>query len=161
MSDKPVYRDASPEVTEEGRQAGDLYLRNSRHQMIAASINQLAHELHSANVAVGWWDGSERYAKTPDDIEVADKYMIPTKLSLVHSEVSEGLEGFRKNLMDDHLPSRKMVEVELADTIIRILDIAGYLNLDVGGAIIEKWYYNQVRPDHKLEARAAEGGKSV
>ena len=101
----------------------------------------------------GWW--SEFWsldAKTK-------KLFIGTKIALIHSEISEGLEGYRKDLMDDHLPERKMLEVELADAIIRILDTAGGLNLDVAGAVIEKLAYNQQRADHKPEARAAEGGK--
>lgn len=82
-----------------------------------------------------------------------------TKIALIHSEISEALEGFRKNKQDDHLPHRKAVEVELADAVIRILDLSGALNLDVSGAILEKLVYNQSRVDHKPEARAAEGGK--
>src|SRR4051812_7282747 len=41
--------------------------------------------------------------------------LFPTRIALCHSELSEALEGHRKNLMDDHLPHRKMAEVELAD----------------------------------------------
>lgn len=80
-------------------------------------------------------------------------------LCLVHSEVSEAMEGHRKNLMDDKLPHRKMFEVELADAIIRILDIAGAHELDLGGAIVEKLQYNMFRPDHKIENRLKEDGK--
>lgn len=82
-----------------------------------------------------------------------------TKIALIHSEVSEALEGFRKGKMDDHLPHRKSVEVELADAVIRIMDLSGALELDVAGAIIEKLAYNQRREDHKAENRAAVGGK--
>ena len=64
-----------------------------------------------------------------------------------------------KNLMDDHLPHRKGVEVELADCLIRILDAAASLDLDVAGALIEKNRYNQQRADHKLANRAVSGGK--
>lgn len=46
-------------------------------------------------------------------------------LSLVISEICEALEGERKNLMDDKLPTRKMAEVEMADTLIRLLDFCG------------------------------------
>lgn len=82
-----------------------------------------------------------------------------TMIALIHSEVSEALEGIRKDLNDDHLPARKMVEVELADAIIRIMDYAGSRGLDVGGAIVEKLIYNQQRQDHKRENRNQDGGK--
>lgn len=82
-----------------------------------------------------------------------------TLLALIHSEVSEALEGERKNLMDDKLPHRKMAEVELADAIIRIMDYCGLKNYDIGGAVREKLEYNRVRQDHKPEERAKEGGK--
>lgn len=44
---------------------------------------------------------------------------------LMVSEVSEALEGVRKNLPDDKLPHRSMEEVEMADTLLRIVDYAG------------------------------------
>lgn len=68
------------------------------------------------------------------------------KIALMHSELSEGLEGIRKGLMDDHLPDRTMIECELADVIIRIMDYAAHTKLDVAGAIIAKMIYNSSRP---------------
>lgn len=79
-------------------------------------------------------------------------------VALMHSELSEALEADRKGLMDDKLPHRDGREVEFADCIIRILDTAAALGLDVAGAMIEKNRYNQSRADHKLENRA-NGGK--
>jgi NTP pyrophosphatase (non-canonical NTP hydrolase) len=61
--------------------------------------------------------------------------------------------------MDDKLPHRKGLEVELADAMIRILDMAGGLGLDIGGALVEKLEYNSNRADHKPENRLKEGGK--
>lgn len=79
-------------------------------------------------------------------------------IALMHSELSEALEADRKGLMDDKLPHRDGREVEFADCIMRILDTAEALGLDVAGALIEKNRFNATRADHKLENRAA-GGK--
>lgn len=81
------------------------------------------------------------------------------RIALIHSEVSEALEGLRKDINDDHLPNRKMVEVELADAVIRILDFAGLKGYDIGGALVEKLKYNTTRKDHKKENREKFGGK--
>jgi hypothetical protein len=53
-----------------------------------------------------------------------------------------------------------MAEVELADAAIRIFDLAGAMNFDIGGAIAEKLAFNASRADHKPEARKAQGGKA-
>lgn len=82
-----------------------------------------------------------------------------TMIALIHSEISEAMEGERKDLMDDHLPHRKMAEVEMADAVIRICDYCGKKGYNLGGAIIEKLKYNQNRDDHKPENRNKEGGK--
>jgi NTP pyrophosphatase (non-canonical NTP hydrolase) len=119
---------------------------------LAHDVNNLVMVCHSASALAGWWKDPEG-----NKLNVSDQ--VPVKLCLIHSEVSEALEGFRKNLMDDKLPHRHMVEVELADAVIRIADLAGALGLDLGGAIAEKLEYNAQRADHKPEARAAEGGK--
>ncbi len=80
-------------------------------------------------------------------------------VALMHSELSEALEADRRGLMDDKLPHRDGREVEFADCIIRILDTADALGLDVAGAIIEKNRFNQQREDHKRLNRAQSGGK--
>lgn len=80
-------------------------------------------------------------------------------LCLIHSEISEAMEGERKGLKDDKLPHRPMAEVELADAVIRIADYCGRWGYDLAGAIIEKLEYNRNRADHKLENRVKEGGK--
>jgi hypothetical protein len=70
------------------------------------------------------------------------------------------MEGDRKDLMDDKLPHRKMREVELADAVIRIFDMAGAYQMDLAGAIAEKMTYNASRADHKIENRTQSGGKT-
>lgn len=84
----------------------------------------------------------------------------PERFGLMHSEISEALEADRKGLMDEKLPHRLGVEVELADALHRILDYAGRHRLDLAGAYFEKAIYNATRADHKPENRVADGGKS-
>lgn len=80
-------------------------------------------------------------------------------IALMHSELSEALEAARKDLMDDKLTHRKGIEVEFADCVIRIMDTAAALGLDLAGAILEKNEFNRNRAGHKLENRAKAGGK--
>lgn len=81
------------------------------------------------------------------------------KIALLHSELSEMLEGVRTEAMDKHLPDRKSEEVEAADVFIRLLDYCGWRGLDVAGAIKAKMKYNATRWDHTNEARRAANGK--
>ena len=120
---------------------------------------------HGAAFAAGWWNAKSGDPASDYIVEVQTRgrfglALVAEKLCLVHSEISEAMEGHRKGLADDKLPHRPMIEVELADAIIRIADLAGAMNLDLGGAIAEKLAYNATRADHKPEARAAEGGKA-
>lgn len=115
-------------------------------------INSLSTLIHDVNIEAGWWTDLKTGAKKERNVGEL--------LCLIHSEISEAMEGHRKGLMDDKLPHRKMFEVELADALIRIFDLAGAHSLDLGGAMKEKMEYNKVREDHKIENRLKEGGKS-
>ena len=92
-------------------------------------------------------------------IEITAPISVTETRSSFHSEISECLEGVRKGLMDDHLPHRRMEEVEMADALIRILDYCGGFGLDLQGAYEEKMAYNASRADHQLDFRRTEGGK--
>ena len=113
------------------------------------AINNVCKQVHELNKS--WWIDPE--TGEPKDRNRGELLM------LVVSELAEAMEGDRKCLMDDKLPTRDMFEVELADACIRIFDMAGGFNLDLGGAIQEKLEYNKARADHTHEARLKAGGK--
>lgn len=124
---------------------------------IMDSLTHLQQIIYRGNVQAGWWKNIDTGVAHPK----GDVTLILSKLALVHSEVSEAVEGVRKGLMDDHLKERPMAEVELADAIIRAMDLAGHEGWDLAGAIVEKLYYNSTRADHKLENRLQDGGKKA
>lgn len=124
---------------------------------IVDSLTHLQQIIYRGNVDAGWW----KNIATGEPHPKGDVTLILSKLALVHSEVSEAVEGVRKGLMDDHLKHRPMAEVELADAIIRAFDLAGHEGWNLAGAIVEKLYYNAQRADHKIENRLADGGKKA
>lgn len=123
----------------------------------AYTITALADMIHADNVKAGWWTD----LKTGEDLH--GKRNVPEMLALVHSEISEALEGHRKKLMDDKLPKRPMLRVELIDAMIRIFDMLGSEgNTEHPAGLIfqEKREYNANRADHKPENRMLAGGKA-
>lgn len=116
---------------------------------LCGCLNYLAADIHELNAKFYRYLGTDnRIERNPGEL-----------IALIHSEVSEMLEGVRKNAMDDHLPKRRMEEVEAADTLIRLLDYCAYRKLDVTGAVREKLAYNVTRQDHTDAARLAPTGK--
>lgn len=121
------------------------YITNMSIQL---QLNKLAEDIHKCNHK--WWHDSSGSKIERNKGEL---------LCLIHSEISEAMEGERKNLMDDKLPHRKMAEVELADALIRILDYSAGFGYDIEGAVKEKLEYNLTRKDHTYEEREGPNGK--
>lgn len=79
----------------------------------------------------GWWDEDRN-----------DGEMI----ALMHSELSEALEGLRKPQQSEKLPNYTLVEEEMADVMIRIFDFCGARGIRLGDAVREKIKFNENRP---------------
>jgi NTP pyrophosphatase (non-canonical NTP hydrolase) len=97
---------------------------------VPMDIQTIQEESHKNSKKSGFWDDNESFAE---------------KTALIHSELSEALEADRKGLYDDKLPDRDGREVELADAIIRICDLAEAYGFDLDTAINEKMVYNAGR----------------
>lgn len=108
-------------------------------------LNQLAYEIHKLAVSKGWYD-------TPQD----ENAFIERMCNNLHDEVSELHEAWRNGNL--HKPCDKSVEMialrlrplscleeEMADIIIRVLDNAAYLSIDIQSAVDMKHAYNHSR----------------
>jgi len=89
------------------------------------TIAEWQKEIHENAVNHGWYETGAR--------------PIPEMLCLVHSEVSEALEAHRENDWDGF-------KEEMADVVIRMLDMAEYMCIDMEKEISKKHAKNIVRP---------------
>jgi len=117
------------------------------------NLSQLQQYIHKTAKEHGWWDGK----RTVDGVGM--------KLALVHSEVSEALEELRIYGHDLDSPALREPRfstggkpdgfgVELADAVIRIMDLCSAMNIDLETLIKLKMSYNETR-SHRHGGKAA------
>lgn len=138
--------------------------------MFLELMEKLCKKAYDNSKAKGFWDeGSTTMTADgcmgPQEVKIKTKPInIPEKLCLIHSEVSEWLEAYRKGdpiceknisiidpqhrTKDDPIGHRRITvqEEEAADILIRLCDLCHHLGIDLGRVTLAKMAYNESRP---------------
>ena len=137
-------------------------------------LGKLAEEIHKNSVEKGFWkdhmdidsivvnhmdeSGTAEYLRS-----VVDKAFIAQKVMLIVSELAEAIEALRDDKFvmpymfdlvrekefDSELFERTIknsFEDELADVIIRLLDLSSHMKINIDEQIRLKMLYNKTRP---------------
>lgn len=110
------------------------------------ALNDISDIVHGNAVAHGFYediDDAMDYLMVNDQIKYsvdARRNFVLAQLAKIASEVGECVAVIQKTVDWDELPE------EMADILIRTLDLAGYLNMDIGNAVMLKVDKNANRP---------------
>lgn len=105
----------------------------------ACTLNLLADDAHGTARNKGFWPKLLGRPLAWQSGRLA-QYAVMEKLALIHAEVSEAVEVVR-----DHEGTAAKLTEELADVIIRTLDLAAACGFDIGDAVVSKLAKNRTR----------------
>ena len=97
-------------------------------------LDALSKACHTISKSKGFYDGEKG---EPSNAEVAKRLM------LIVTEVSEACEAHRKE--NYGLLEKDTFEDEIADILIRVFDLCGWMNIDIGKQVKWKMEHNSNR----------------
>jgi len=108
-------------------------------------IKELARAAHMNAVNKGFYDQFNTLrdyslVNPMPGMEYIKNIHISNLIMLVVTELAEAVEGLRKGNAEN-------LAEELADSVIRIMDLSGFLEIDLEKAIVEKMAINAGRPE--------------
>lgn len=117
------------------------------------NLTELSQQIHAGNVERGFYEHPATF---------------PDRCMLIVSEIAEAVEAHREGRTTEHgdvdqacrMSAMEMatfigffkdkvkdtVEDEIADAIIRLLDLSGYMKIDIDAHVTAKLAYNSTRP---------------
>lgn len=114
------------------KHAAEMVQIEQLSKLLGDAVDTLAKTVHALAVKNGFWESS------PNDGE---------KLMLIVSELGEGLEALRHgNPPSEHIPEFSAIEEEMADVVIRVMDLCEGRGWRLGEALLAKHAYNLTRP---------------
>lgn len=106
-------------------------------------INELVEKVHQNAIEKGWHTEKRSFGEL---------------IALCHCELSEAIEEYRKGHYENetyyYCQAPEGIPIELADVVIRIMDMCGLYGIDLEEAIEIKMEYNKTRP-------CRHGGKKI
>ena len=96
------------------------------------TITEIQNRVHRIALDHGWWDAPRSIGEV---------------LMLVVTELAEAMEAYREgNPESEKIRGFSRMEEELADVMIRLLDLAENEGFNLEAAVLAKMAYNEDRP---------------